>query len=309
MAINGYFFNAVESGGVYDRTYNAEDVTSYLNKIVGNGVFPNPSTQLQVLSSSGMGIIVKAGEGWINGHKMINTADLPLTLDTADALLNRIDRIVFFADMSTRSMGIAIKKGTAATSPTAPGLTRTTTRYEMSLATIRVNKQVTSINQGNITDTRGDSSVCGWVTGLIQQVDTSTLFTQWQTAYSAYYNAVKQQLDAFMAALTEELRVNTYVVRFGRSGTISPSDPKYVELGANMGYDREGNNYVYQMTDVIMVYINGLLARNSVDYYINDFTYTPPRLIFYNLDSITSDQDYTIVILKSVIGIEQAITT
>lgn len=309
MAINGYFFNAVNEGGVYDRTYTAEDVTNYLRQIVGSGVFPNPSTQLQVRAGTGMGVIVAAGEGWLSGHKIINTADMPLTVANADALLNRIDRVVFYADYVNRLMGIEIKQGTGAVNPVAPALVRNQNRYEMSLATIRVNKQVTSITGSAITDTRADTNVCGWVTGLIQQVDTSTLFTQWQTAYSDYYDAVKQQLDAFMAALTEELRVNTYVVRFGRSGTISPDDPKYVELGANMGYDHEGNDYVYQMTDVIMVYINGLLARNSIDYSINDFTYTPPRLIFYNLDSITSAQDYTIVILKSVIGIEQAITT
>ena len=28
MAINSYFFNAVLQNGVYDRTYDAEDVTS-----------------------------------------------------------------------------------------------------------------------------------------------------------------------------------------------------------------------------------------------------------------------------------------
>ena len=56
MAIKGYFFNAVESGGTYDRVYNAEDVTSYLDLIVGSGVFPNPSTNLQVRASTGMNV-------------------------------------------------------------------------------------------------------------------------------------------------------------------------------------------------------------------------------------------------------------
>lgn len=307
MAINGYFFDAVNEGGVYDRTYTAEDITNYLRQVVGSGVFPNPSTQLQIRAGTGMAVIVAAGEGWINGHKIVNTADMELTVANADALVNRIDRVVFYADFVNRLMGIEIKQGTGAVNPTAPALVRNQNRYEMSLATIQVNKQISAITNAMITDTRADSSVCGWVAGLIQQADTSTLFQQWQAAYEDYYSTIKQQLDDFMAALTEELRVNTYVVRFGRSGTISPDDPKYIELGDNMGYDHEGNDYVYQMTDVIMVYINGLLARNSVDYDINDIAYTPPRLIFNNLDSITSAQDYTIVILKSVIGIEETV--
>ena len=65
MAVNSYFFNAVLNDGVYDRIYNAEDVTSYLANIVGNGVFPNPSTQLQVRAGTGMQVIVGAGSGWI----------------------------------------------------------------------------------------------------------------------------------------------------------------------------------------------------------------------------------------------------
>ena len=54
MAINGYFFNAVLNNGTYDRVYNAENVTSYLDLLVGDGVFPNPSTNLQVFAGTSM---------------------------------------------------------------------------------------------------------------------------------------------------------------------------------------------------------------------------------------------------------------
>ena len=84
MAISSYFFNAIESGGVYDRVYNAEDFSNYLDLLVGNGVFPNPTTNLQVRASTGMDVIVGAGSGWINGHKMVNSADLVLSIDASD---------------------------------------------------------------------------------------------------------------------------------------------------------------------------------------------------------------------------------
>ena len=137
MAIEGYFFNAIENEGTYDRIYNAEDFTSYLNQIVGNGVFPNPSTQLQVRASSGMNVIVGAGSGWINGHKIVNTADLTLTVTASDVLLNRIDRVIFYVDMDAREMGIEVKAGTLAATPVAPALVRNNSRYEMCLAQIR----------------------------------------------------------------------------------------------------------------------------------------------------------------------------
>ena len=76
MPISGYFFDAVESGGVYDRVYSAAEFSKYLDKLVGNGVFRYPSSQLQVRAGSGMQVIVAAGQGWIDGHKLINSADL-----------------------------------------------------------------------------------------------------------------------------------------------------------------------------------------------------------------------------------------
>lgn len=195
MAIEGYFFNAIENDGSYDRVYNAEDVTSYLNQLVGNGVFPNPSTQLQVRVGTGMNVIVGAGSGWIDGHKMVNTADTTLSVNNSDVLLNRIDRVVFYVDYDAREMGIAVKTGTLAATPSAPALVRTSSRYEMSLATITVNKQITAITAAMITDTRGNSSLCGYVQGLIQQVDTSTLWTQQQAQFDDWFDGVQSQFE------------------------------------------------------------------------------------------------------------------
>ena len=72
--IKSYFFNAVQSGGTYDREYDAEDFASYLDKLVSNGVFPAPTTNLQVVPNSGRNLTVYAGQGWIDGHKIVNTA-------------------------------------------------------------------------------------------------------------------------------------------------------------------------------------------------------------------------------------------
>lgn len=195
MAIQSYFFNAVLNDGTYDRTYNAEDVTSYLDLLVGNGVFPNPSTMLQVRAGSGMNVIVGAGAGWINGHKMINTADLTLPLAASDVLLNRIDAVIFYVDFNLREMGIAVKSGTLAAAPVAPSLQRDTSRYEMCLAQIQVNKQVSAITAAMITDTRGNSNLCGYVQGLVQQADTTTLFESWQNGFETWFQAIQDQFE------------------------------------------------------------------------------------------------------------------
>lgn len=259
MAINSYFFNAIESGGVYDRNYNAEDFTSYLNLLVGNGVFPNPSTQLQVRASTGMNIIVGAGSGWINGHKMVNTADLTLAVTAADVVLNRIDNVVFYVDMTTREMGIEIIEGTAASSPTAPSLTQTDSRYELCLAQIAVNKQTSAITATMITDTRGNSALCGFVQGLIQQVDTTTLFQQWQAGFDAWFAEVKDELST--ATLLRKFE-RTYVTTTVNESTFNVQ--YYIP------------QYVYAL-DVLEVRINGLtLNSNEYTRSGNNITLTTP---------------------------------
>lgn len=299
MAIKSYFFNAMRnSQGVYDRVYNAQDFTSYLDKIVGSGVFPNPSTNLQVMASSGMNIIVKAGSGWINGHKMVNSIDYPMTIASSDVLLDRIDRVIFYVDYSVREMGIAILQGTAATNPSAPAITRDETRVEYSLATIRVKKQATSITQANITDTRGNSTVCGYVQGLIQQVSTETLFAQWQDAFNTYYANVEQQLEEFMETLTQELRVNTYIKEYRKTVTLSQSDSKIVAL------DMQG--YSYESSDVIFIFMNGLEGVPDTDYLI-DTSKTPVEVHLNFVGSANLTEDVDIRVLKSVIGIQQLV--
>lgn len=255
MAINSYFFNAVNSGGTYDRIYNAEDVTSYLDKLVGNGVFPNPSTCLQVRSSTGMDIIVGAGQGWINGHKMINTADLNLTVSAADVLLNRIDAVIFYVDFNDREMGIEIKTGELAQYPSAPSLQRDTDRYEMCLAQISVPKQTTTISAAQITDTRGNSGLCGYVQGLIQQADTTTLFEQWQAAFDDWFGQVQSQFQ-------EVKQLKKYE---GVCVTDAPNMASFNVLNYEPHY-----SYVY---DILEVYINGI-HLNSSEYTISNYTVT-----------------------------------
>lgn len=196
MAIESYFFNAILSGGVYDRVYNADDFTNYLDLLVGNGVFPNPSSGLQVRISTGMNIIVGAGAGWINGHKLVNTADLTLEVGASDVVLNRIDAVIFYCDYDEREMGIEIKQGTGAATPVAPSMQRDDSRFEMCLAQIQVNKQISAITAAMITDTRGNSTLCGYVQGLLQQIDTTTLWTQQQAMFNEWFAGIQSQFEA-----------------------------------------------------------------------------------------------------------------
>jgi hypothetical protein len=176
------FFNSVSG----DRVYRAEEWAEYFASFIGNGVFPVPSTSLQVVAGSGMAVAVKTGKAWINGYFYYNTSDLPVTLATADGVLNRIDRIVVRWDLTERKISVAVKSSTPATSPVAPALQRDADAYELCLADVLVSAGVTAISQANITDRRLDGSLCGVVAGVVDQIDTDAFNAQLEAWFADY---------------------------------------------------------------------------------------------------------------------------
>ena len=59
-----FCFNSING----DRKYKAEDFREYFASFIGNGVFPNPSTNLQCIGENGdMTVTLKVGNGWIDG--------------------------------------------------------------------------------------------------------------------------------------------------------------------------------------------------------------------------------------------------
>ena len=180
------FFNNVNG----DRKYKASDFAEFFNSLVTNGVFPNPSTNLQVVSNGDMTVTLKAGKAWINGYVYINTSDLILSIDTADGVYNRIDRLVLRLDTVGRAINAVVKKGEFASSPVAKTLERDADIYELGIEDIAVNKGASSITQSDITDLRMNTELCGWVDSLIQ-ADTTAIFNQYQD----WYNTKKTAYD------------------------------------------------------------------------------------------------------------------
>jgi hypothetical protein len=197
------FHNSINN----DRLYNAEDMNRPYKDLVSNGVFPNPSTQLQVNPSSGMTVSVSVGGGLFGNGWAYNETPQLLTLDNSESTLTRIDAIVVRRDesQSVRGTSLIVKKGTPATNPVAPEMIHDEYIDEYCLATIKLNAGVSSITGSMITDTRPDTTVCGWVTGLIEQVDTSTLFNQWQTAYIEQFEEFTARADEFISELRQWL--------------------------------------------------------------------------------------------------------
>ena len=185
MAEKSGFFDAhasVDAEGrvVYDRTYLAESFAKYFASFIGNGVFGGKSNELMVRqrADADMSVVAHSGLGWINGYWYENDDELSLAIDVADGILNRIDIVVLRWDNSARGMQIRIKKGTFASNPLAPIVQRDADIYELKLAEVYVKAGATKITQADITDTRLDSDVCGFVVGIIEQFDTAEFNAQ-----------------------------------------------------------------------------------------------------------------------------------
>ncbi len=205
------FFNSVSQ----DRTYKAEDWASYFSSFIGNGVFPIPSSGLQVVIDDGMTVTVKTGKAWINGYFYNNTSDLSVDLATADGVLNRIDRIVVRWDLTNRIISVAVKQSTFSAQPTASALQRDADIYELALADISVLAGTTDILQANITDRRWDTNLCGIVVGVVDQIDPSTITAQFDNFFELYRTQIVTAYSTYVSQLSShENRAEQSVVDF-----------------------------------------------------------------------------------------------
>ncbi len=211
---NSLPFNSIE----HDRVYKAEDWAWYFATFIANGVFPKPSDGLQVIAYNGMEIRVNAGYAFINGYAFKNPASSSITLDMAEGALNRIDRVVVRWDLPQRDIYLAVLKGTPSAKPQAAAVTRTTEIWELALADVYVGKGVTKVQTKDITDQRFNSSVCGIVTGTVEEIDASVLTKQFTDFFNTYSQAVLDEFSVYKQDMEKYLTdiagiYNSYVSR------------------------------------------------------------------------------------------------
>lgn len=193
MAQECGFFNAQLVGEEYDRVYLAEQFAAYFASFIGNGVFGSSMQQLEVVANNNMTTNVLSGQAWINGWWYRNTDVYTLSHSVADGVLSRIDVVVLRWDHSARDMYLTVIEGIPSAKPVKPAIVRNADYYDLQLCTVSIPAGSIRITQAQITDTRLDNSVCGLVTGVVDQIDTTSLFSQFMTAYQEWKD--NQQAD------------------------------------------------------------------------------------------------------------------
>jgi len=171
----------INEEGAQDRLYDSQDWADYFRQFIGNGVYPNPASGLRVDSlNNSMVLTARSGSSFLMGRFYLQRRDFQFTVNPAHLTLGRRDIVVCRHNIIARTSQLFYIPGTPAVTPQVPGIVRNDDVFDLQLCTITVNPAAQVITQANILDTRLNNAVCGMVTGLINQVDTTQLFNQYQ---------------------------------------------------------------------------------------------------------------------------------
>jgi len=149
-----------QSSWPFEGVDTTETQYSRLLRHIGQGVngVPGDNNLLVYANSTGMNVKVKVSGGVsqaiVRGHMYQSTAEETLSIDASEAN-PRIDSCVLTLDPTANTIVLAIVKGTAAVSPSAPTLTQTDTGvFQFLLANISVPAGASTISASDVTDRR-----------------------------------------------------------------------------------------------------------------------------------------------------------
>lgn len=200
--LTGGFFEAFElPDGTFDRTYTAKQFADYFANFISDGVFANPANQLKVVAvPETMSVTVRVGNGYYQGFWAKLDEEMVIQLSNAAGNVSRYDAVVLRFDFDNRVPTIAVKEGDFNANPTKPQMERDENIYELCLAYVYIGPAVLELTDAVIEDTRPNNSLCGFVTGLVKQIDTVELFAQYSQTFYDFYNRETENYNNWTAA-------------------------------------------------------------------------------------------------------------
>lgn len=227
MAWTYGFFDSINN----DRLYNADMMSSIFEGLISDGVYESVGNKLAVTPNSGMVIQIGTGRGWFDKRWVNNDSPYLITLEDADVILNRYAAICIRVDTNedVRTAEPYVKYSEFATTPVKPSMTRTEKVKEYCLAYVYIGAKATNITASVITDTRGNNSLCGWVTGLIEQLSTTTLFEQWEAVFNNWFIGLQDLINQNVEATLVNALPTSVKVTLTVSGWVQGTDGKYTQ--------------------------------------------------------------------------------
>lgn len=277
MAFKHGFFNAVydSNAGDYFPRYEASEFARRFSLYFTNGVFYNASTALQVTAGVGMEVRANAGAVNINGYDGVNEQAEKLSISASDPFYPRYDIISVRLDITNKKIGFVVTKGEAVQNPAIPNvdmLERSSLRYDLMLAYVYVPAGATAITNANITDTRGNSAVCGYVTGTVNQLDTATFWTQWQARFNEYATQQEADFTEWWNGLRARLETIDATALLNRQDDLEARLNEYHEID----YICTGENDNVHLSDLVQLLYERAGYGNAVVKVYGEFVATNP---------------------------------
>lgn len=283
MALNSGFYNALESGGVYDRVYSADEYTNFYSAFIKDGVRRSGEDDFKC-TASGLIITIAAGYA-ICGSKWVHN-DAVFTLPAITPPVgdySRVDGVFLHVDTNeaTRAASIIYRQGTPSSAPTAPAKDTTAGVYELCLCQVEVAPSATTVT---LTDTRGNVDLCGWITTPVGADDFFKVYDDEMTQFI-------EQGEADFNDWFERVRDTLSSVTLFKQYTW------YTKTTATQTTDVTFSIAQYDPTgvDIVNVYVNGMREVAGVDYTLSGSTIT-----FTN--SKVAGTEILVVVYKSIDG-------
>lgn len=247
MSVTYGFYNAKD----HDRQYDAVQLSSIFDGLINDGIYATIGDAFVISAGSNMSVTVGTGRAWFNHTWTYNDAKLILTIPNSEVLLDRYDAVVLETNDAddVRANSIKVISGVAASSPKKPDLTNNTHIHQYPLAYIKVPANSTSVSQANIENCIG-TSACPFVTGIVDTIDASTLFKQWNSEFDIWFDGMKGQLSTD-AAGNLQTEIDTIKGAVATNTAKLVTTTKSFTLSAS-GWHASGGWYVYNIFDSLV---------------------------------------------------------
>lgn len=275
MAFYSGFFN---SKGL-DRTYTAEDFTTYLSSIICNGILDTYGDCFSLTAAStGLKVVLGRGKAWINGHYFVNDSRYSIDLtEYQDESLPRYVSIAIVCDTSesVRAVRLEIVPGTPAENPALPVIPTDENRTRLLLYAVRLNVGAASLSKFDWYDYREDSNVCGYCRCILGKCKVSEILDAYEKNNRLLENIQEQlgELSERVSGITGEIvsigqiGENAYYTQYS-DGTISISGNDatndYTGFAIQLGYSDEPDSPFYENESIQKVKLSsGITALGN----------------------------------------------
>lgn len=133
---------------------------------------------LKVTITGARQLTLSKGIAWFTteeywGKVYVNTADINFTLPVADAVLDRICRLVIRWDKTANTATAQLLMGDLGSSPTAPARSKTDELYDLVLCDYLVAHGDLAATAANLTDQRLNEDLCGLMRDGVTRIPTA----------------------------------------------------------------------------------------------------------------------------------------